>query len=91
MKSLSPTLNLCYLFSIVFAQAPVIENNPSMVTFQAILQPSKPIQGTITGVSAANGTGVDFNINFFGFPDPAVGPFGRLLFFCGPRRTRALF
>jgi hypothetical protein len=69
---------------IVFASAqalsnaPVVENNPRLVTFQAILQDSKPIQGTITGVSAENGTGVDFNINFHEFPDPSIGPYGML-------------
>jgi hypothetical protein len=89
MKFPSPILSLCYLSSLVFAQAPVVENNPAMVTFQAILNTSKSIQGTLTGVSAENGTGVNFNINFFSFPDAAVGPFGRLMPFHGPQRTRA--
>lgn len=55
--------------------APVVENNPKSATFQAVLQSGKPVQGQITGVSHDNGTGVDFNINFFDFPPSEEGPF----------------
>lgn len=67
------------LFLLISAQpppAPQIENNPHMVTYQAILNGAKPIQGSITGVSAVDGKGVDFNVNFFSFPDPSIGPYG---------------
>jgi hypothetical protein len=57
--------------------APLISNNPSMATYQAILDPQRSPHGTITGVSGNNGTGVDFNINFFDFPDPNVGPYSK--------------
>lgn len=55
--------------------APVVEDNPKSATFQAVLQSGKPVQGQITGVSHENGTGVDFNINFFDFPPSEEGPF----------------
>ncbi|KAL6242966.1 Cell surface superoxide dismutase [Cu-Zn] 4 [Rhinocladiella similis] len=55
--------------------APVTDDNPSKATFQAILQVDKPIQGQITGVSSDNRTGVNFNVNFFDFPDASIGPF----------------
>ena len=57
--------------------APMTENNPKMATYQAVLQMSQPVQGQITGVSNDNGTGVNFNVNFFGFPDASAGPFGK--------------
>lgn len=59
--------------------APVTDDNPSKATFQAILQVDKPIQGQITGVSSDNRTGVNFNVNFFDFPDASIGPFCILL------------
>ncbi|KAK4944175.1 Cell surface superoxide dismutase [Cu-Zn] 4 [Elasticomyces elasticus] len=55
--------------------APITQNNPEYATYQAVLQESNPVQGQITGVSNDNGTGVNFNVNFFGFPDASVGPF----------------
>lgn len=58
--------------------APITENNPKMATYQAVLQETKPVQGQITGVSNENGTGVNFNVNFFGFPDASAGPFGEI-------------
>jgi hypothetical protein len=57
--------------------APVVSNNPKMATFQAVLQQNKTVQGQITGVSNDNGTGVNFNINFYDFPDAAEGPFSK--------------
>ena len=57
--------------------APITQNNPTRVTFQAVLQVNKPVQGQITGVSDDNGTGVNFNVNFFKFPDISVGPFSK--------------
>jgi hypothetical protein len=69
------------LFSLrTFAQAdedaPITQDNPTMATFQAVLQLDKPVQGQITGVSNGNGTGVNFNVNFFSFPPASAGPFG---------------
>ncbi|KIX94516.1 uncharacterized protein Z520_09902 [Fonsecaea multimorphosa CBS 102226] len=55
--------------------APVTQNNPLRSTFQAVLQADKPVQGQITGVSNDNGTGVNFNVNFFNFPLVTQGPF----------------
>ncbi|EXJ85955.1 hypothetical protein A1O1_06324 [Capronia coronata CBS 617.96] len=80
MKLLILFSSFLVLICAVLAQqqpndAPITENNPKMATFQAILQEKKPIQGQITGVSSNNGTGVNFNINFFDFPDAAMGPF----------------
>lgn len=63
--------------------APLATNQPAGITYQAILDGSKPIQGSITGVSAANGTGVTFNIEFRGFPD-GLGPFGKFHHFQSP-------
>ncbi|KAI1629789.1 superoxide dismutase [Exophiala viscosa] len=79
MKLFALLVNL--LFSAVFVlgqtalDAPITENNPKMATYQAVLQESQPVQGQITGVSNDNGTGVNFNVNFFGFPDASAGPF----------------
>jgi hypothetical protein len=56
--------------------APQATNQPVGTTYQAILNSSKPIQGSITGVASDTGTGVNFNIILSDFPDPAVyGPF----------------
>lgn len=81
-------MDLIVLFSLssflslqILAQpppAPQIEGNNHMVTYQAILNTAKVIQGSITGVSAADGKGVDFNVNFFSFPEPSIGPYGEL-------------
>ena len=75
---------LAVLVVLVFAQelsnstnAPITENNPARVTFQAVFQADKPVQGQITGVSNDNGTGVNFNVNFFSFPDVSIGPFSK--------------
>jgi hypothetical protein len=79
MNCFSVVVALFSLALFVSAQgqtpAPLITNNPSMATYQAILDPQRSPHGTITGVSGNNGTGVDFNINFFDFPDPNVGPY----------------
>jgi hypothetical protein len=55
--------------------AAITENNPSMVAYIATLPTGNGIQGQIEGVSNINGTGVNFNINFFNFPDASEGPF----------------
>ena len=47
--------------------AAITENNPSMVAYVATLPTGNGIQGQIEGVSNTNGTGVNFNINFFNF------------------------
>ncbi|EXJ77755.1 hypothetical protein A1O3_09984 [Capronia epimyces CBS 606.96] len=80
MKLLTFMLSLIVLTVSALAQqqasdAPITEDNPKMATFQAVLQEGKPIQGHITGVSNGNGTGVNFNINLYDFPDAAMGPF----------------
>jgi hypothetical protein len=57
--------------------AAVTTNNPAGVSYQAVL-PEKAttnIGGQITGTSTANGTGVMWNVNFYGFPDVSLGPF----------------
>jgi len=55
--------------------AAITENNPSQVAYVATLPTGNGIQGQIEGVSNTNGTGVNFNINFFNFPDTSEGPF----------------
>lgn len=61
--------------------AAIVESNPKDVTYQAIL-PNKNttgVRGYIAGVSNANGTGVVFNINFYGFENfGTLGPFSKL-------------
>jgi hypothetical protein len=56
-------------------EATITENNPSQVAYVATLPTGNGIQGQIEGVSNTNGTGVNFNINFFNFPDASEGPF----------------
>ena len=62
--------------------AQISTNNPIGVTYQAILPDSNTtgIRGYIAGTSNANGTGVYFNINFYGFPSETLGPFSTYLF-----------
>ncbi|KAL8942301.1 MAG: hypothetical protein Q9211_001447 [Gyalolechia sp. 1 TL-2023] len=57
--------------------AAIVEGNPVGVTYTAVLpdRPTTDIRGTIAGTSNANGTGVNFNINLSGLPDPSLGPF----------------
>jgi hypothetical protein len=55
--------------------AAIAQNNPSGVSYIASLPSGNGIQGQIVGVSNTNGTGVNFNINFFQFPDASEGPF----------------
>ncbi len=81
MKSLTYTLatGLAFL-SLASADdkkkdAPITPDNPKRATYQAILQADKSVQGTITGVSNENGTGVNLNVNFFSFPDKKADPF----------------
>lgn len=61
--------------------AAIVESNPKDVTYQAIL-PNKNttgVRGYIAGSSNANGTGVVFNINFYGFENfGTLGPFSKL-------------
>ena len=62
--------------------AEITENNPVGVVYQAILpnRNTSDIRGYIAGTANSNGTGVQFNINFFGFPSAALGPFSELSF-----------
>ena len=57
--------------------AQISSNNPIGVTYQAILPDSNTtgIRGYIAGTTNANGTGINFNINFYGFPSESLGPF----------------
>ena len=57
--------------------AQISTNNPIGVTYQAILPDSNTtgIRGYIAGTTNSNGTGINFNINFYGFPDQSLGPF----------------
>lgn len=50
-------------------------NNPTGVSYQAILPDSDDtnVRGYLAGVTATNGTGVELNINFYGFDTD--GPF----------------
>lgn len=57
--------------------AEIVEGNPAGVTYTAIL-PDKnttTIRGYVAGTSTSNGTGVNFNINLYGFPSAELGPF----------------
>lgn len=67
--------------------AAITQNNPIGVTYTATLpdSPTSGIRGFISGTSGANGTGVQFNVNFFGFPDASLGPFSTLPHPLGPR------
>lgn len=78
MKLTTTLACFCSLVLFASAQAPQTNNNPSMVTYQATLQEGKPVQGTITGVSGSNGTGVEFNVSFHQFPDPNIGPYSKV-------------
>lgn len=55
--------------------AAITENNPANVSYQAILPNSPSVQGSITGTSTSNGTGVTFSVNFSQFPAASLGPF----------------
>lgn len=59
--------------------ASIVTGNPSGVTYTAILPNSNTtgIRGYVAGTSNANGTGVNFNINLYGFPDQSLGPFSK--------------
>lgn len=62
--------------------AAIVESNPRGVTYQAILpnKNSTGVRGYIAGTSNTNGTGVEFNINFYGFENfNTLGPFSKLL------------
>jgi len=60
--------------------AAVVTGNPAGVTYTAILPNSNStgIRGYVAGTSTSNGTGVNFNINLYGFPDASLGPFRKL-------------
>lgn len=57
--------------------AAVVTGNPAGVTYTAVLPNSATsgIRGFISGTTAPGGTGVTFNVNFYGFPSAALGPF----------------
>ncbi|KKY28637.1 putative superoxide dismutase [Phaeomoniella chlamydospora] len=55
--------------------AAITTDNVAGASYQAVL-PNKnttTIRGQITGTSNTNGTGVEFNINFYGLPDQSQG------------------
>ncbi|KPI43738.1 Cell surface Cu-only superoxide dismutase 5 [Cyphellophora attinorum] len=74
----SLTMLLVAISALIFSAftaaqvAPLATNQPVGTTYQAILNSSKPIQGSITGVASDNGTGVNFNIILSDFPDYAI-------------------
>ncbi|KAL8648481.1 MAG: hypothetical protein Q9210_004966 [Variospora velana] len=57
--------------------AAIVQDNPVGVTYTATLpdSPTTGVRGYVAGTSNANGTGVNFNVNLFGFPDASLGPF----------------
>lgn len=61
--------------------AAIVTTNPPGITYTATLPNSttSDIRGFVAGTSNANGTGVVFNINLSGFPDPSLGPFCKQL------------
>ncbi|KAI4087292.1 MAG: hypothetical protein LQ344_006889 [Seirophora lacunosa] len=63
--------------------AAIVQGNPVGVTYTATLPNSLTtgIRGYVAGTSNANGTGVNFNVNLFGFPDSSLGPFCPSSFF----------
>ena len=76
-----------FLFSAAFAGLALAQNlttgklgnasittNPVNVAYVATLPTGTSVQGMIEGVSNTNGTGVQFNVNFYQFPD-GQGPF----------------
>ena len=60
--------------------AAIVQGNPVGVTYTAVLPNSLTtgVRGYVAGTSNANGTGVNFNINLYGFPDASLGPFCKL-------------
>jgi hypothetical protein len=80
MKSLLLALLACTSLALSqttgkLGNAAITENNPNGVTYIASLPSGNGIQGQIVGVSNTNGTGVNFNVNFYQFPDASEGPF----------------
>jgi hypothetical protein len=62
--------------------AAISTKNPAGVSYQAVLQDKNTtsLRGYVTGTSNANGTGVQFNINLYGFPSlQEFGPFSKIL------------
>ena len=61
--------------------AAITEDNPAGVTYSAVLPNSNTtsIRGYVAGTSNANGTGINFNINLYGFPSESLGPFRKYL------------
>ncbi|KAL9103790.1 MAG: hypothetical protein Q9163_001199 [Psora crenata] len=63
--------------------AAVTENNPLGVRYTAVLPETNrtTIRGSISATSNANGTGVNFYVDFYGFPSESLGPFSIGAFF----------
>ena len=57
--------------------AKITTNNPAGVTYTAFLPNSNTtgVRGYVAATSNANGTGVSFNVNLYGFPSASEGPF----------------
>ncbi len=75
---LSLTLAAAQAITGQLGDAPIATNNPAGVSYQAVLlkKNTTGIRGYVTGTSNGNGTGVQFNVNLFGFPDEKEnGPF----------------
>ena len=76
-----------FLFSAAFTSLALAQNlttgtlgnasittNPANVAYVANFPTGASVQGMIEGVSNTNGTGVQFNVNFYQFPN-GQGPF----------------
>ncbi|KAK4695248.1 hypothetical protein P7C71_g2473, partial [Lecanoromycetidae sp. Uapishka_2] len=57
--------------------AAITTDNPAGVTYTAVLPNSNTtgVRGFVSATSNANGTGVLFNVNLYGFPSALEGPF----------------
>jgi hypothetical protein len=61
--------------------AQVVENNPQ-VTYQARLlnKTTTTLRGVLNITGGSEGVGVDVDLDFWGFPNPYKGPYGRFPF-----------
>jgi hypothetical protein len=80
MKSLLFALLACASLALSqmtgkYGNATTTQINPPGVTYVASMPIGNGIQGHIVGVSSLNGIGVNFDINFFHFPNASEGPF----------------
>lgn len=71
-------------FTGKLGNAAIVTDNPAGVTYTAVLPDSDTtgVRGYVSATSNANGTGVLFNVNLYGFPDALLGPFCKFPQFC---------